>query len=166
MKQAIKITLAAALVILLASCGARKSQASYDYKSKVLSANYDGTYAIRTQVRARNAAIAFTDAQRKVVNEVIFDGVEAGSNGVEALKPLVFDKDAREKHEDYFNAFFRDGGDWTKYASLKDKRTATTTYKRNGKQMVETVTVSIDRASLKKRLQEDGIIPSGTKYDL
>ncbi len=156
----------AILVIVAAGCGVKRSQSSYDYESKVLSANYDGTYAIRVFVRARNAAIAFTDGQRKAVEEVIFKGVAAGSNGVSRLEPLCYDMNARAKNEDYFNAFFQDGGEWTKYASLKDKRTGTTHYQRNGKQMLEDVTVSVDRANLQKKLQEDGIIPQQNLYQL
>ena len=157
-KQTI-LALAAVMVLsLLVGCGVKKSQANYDFKSKVLSTNYDGTYVIRTQVRARNAAIAFTDAQRKAVQEVIFDGVDAASNGVEALKPILFDMNARHKYEDYFAEFFRDGGEWTKYASLADKRTGTTTYKRNGVQSIETVTVTVDRKALRERLIADGIL--------
>lgn len=166
MKKGIQIVLGLAIVSLLASCGAKISQAHYDQKSQVLSANYDGTYVIRTQVRARNAAIAFTDAQRKVVKEALFEGFEPGSSGVEALKPIVFDKNAPAKYEDYFNTFFKDNGEWTKYVSLKDKRTGTTRYKRADSQMVETVTVSIDRAKLKKKMQADGIIPAENMYQL
>ncbi len=160
------VLMAVAVMALLAGCGSYKSQAHYDAKSKVISANYDGSYVIRVQVKARNAAIAFTDAQRKAVREVIFDGVESGSNGVSALLPLCFDKNAPVKHEDYFNAFFADHGDWEKYCSLKDKRTATTTYERNGEQMVQMVTVSVKRNELKARLQADGIIPAENIYEL
>lgn len=160
------IMMAIAMIGLAAGCGKYKSQASYDTASKVLTANYDGSYVIRVQIKARNAAIAFDDAQRKAVKEVIFDGVASGSNGIEALKPLCFDKNAQAKHEDYFNAFFADKGDWTKYASLKDKRTATTTYERNGKQMVQMVTVTVKRSELKARLQADGIIPAQNMYEL
>lgn len=150
--------------MLFAGCGAKRSQAYYEKPSQVLSANYDGSYVIRVQVRARNAAIAFTDGQRKAVEEVIFSGVKAGSNGISDLKPLCFDLNAREKYEDYFNVFFQDKGEWTKYASLKDKRTNTTRYQRDGRQMVESVTVTVDRAGLKKRLQEDHIIPMEGRY--
>jgi len=160
------IIMAVAMIALMAGCGSYKSQAHYDQKSKVISANYDGSYVIRVQIKARNAAIAFDDAQRKAVQEVIFDGVESGSNGVAALQPLCFDKNARVKHEDYFNTFFVDKGDWTKYCSLKDKRTATTTYERNGEQMVQMVTVTVKRNELKARLQADGIIPAENIYEL
>ena len=101
MKKTVLYFVLGTIVLLLAGCGARRSQAYYAAPSKVLSANYDGSYVIRVQVRARNAAIAFTDGQRKAVQEVIFDGVSAGSNGIADLKPLCFDRNAREKHEDY-----------------------------------------------------------------
>lgn len=156
--------IAVVAAMLFAGCGAKRSQAYYEKPSQVLSANYDGSYVIRVQVRARNAAIAFTDGQRKAVEEVIFSGVKAGSNGISDLKPLCFDLNAREKYEDYFNVFFQDKGEWTKYASLKDKRTNTTRYQRDGRQMVESVTVTVDRAGLKKRLQEDHIIPMEGRY--
>ena len=153
--------IAAFAMICLASCGTKSSQAYYDAPSQLLSSNYDGTFVIRTQVRARNAAIAFTDAQRKVVQEVIFDGIQSAHSGTEGLKPLCFDKNAKEKHEDYFRVFFQDNGPWKKYVDLRDKRTTTTRYQRDGRQMIETVTVSIDRAALKDRLVADGIIPPG-----
>lgn len=146
------------VLCILAGCGAKVSQARYDYKSQVLSANYDGTYVIRVHIRARNAAIAFTDAQRKAVKEVIFSGVEAASDGVKPLQPILFDMNAERKYEDYFNAFFVDGGEWTKYASLHDKRTGTTHYKRDGRQMLEVITVTVDRAGLKAKLIADKIL--------
>jgi len=155
-----------ALVILGSSCGTKRSQASYNYESKVMSSNYDGSYVIRVFVRARNASIAFTDGQRKAVEEVIFDGVAPASEGISRLDPLCFDKNARAKHEDFFNTFFADKGEWTKFASLKDKRTATTHYERDGKQMLERVTVTVKRAELKKYLQEAGIIPQEYLYQL
>ena len=158
------LIIAALAAILFAGCGPRRSQAYYENPSVVLSANYDGSYVIRVQIRAKDAAIAFTDGQRKAVEEVIFDGVKAGSNGISDLKPLCFDRNAREKHEDYFNAFFRDGGAWTQYANLKDKRVGSTRYQRDGRQMVESVTVTVDRAGLKARLQADGIIPMEGRY--
>ena len=156
--------IAAFALIFLASCGTKRSQAYYENPSVVLSANYDGSYVIRVQVRAKDAVIAFTDGQRKAVEEVIFSGVKAGSNGISDLKPLCFDKNAREKHEDYFNAFFMDGGAWTQYASLKDKRVGSMRYQRDGRQMVESVTVTVNRAGLKARLQADGIIPLEGRY--
>ena len=158
------IILAVLTAIIFTGCGPKRSQAFYTAPSQLLSSNYDGSFVIRVQVRARTAAIAFTDAQRKAVEEVIFSGVKSATNGVPDLKPLCFDMNAREKHEDYFNAFFADEGAWTQFANLKDKRVGSTRYQRDGRQMVESVTVTFDRAGLKKKLQEDGIIPKEGRY--
>ena len=160
----IGLFIAAFAAIILASCGTKRSQAYYEKPSVVLSANYDGSYVIRVQVRAKDAVLAFTDGQLKAIQEVIFDRVKAGSNGISDLKPLCFDMNAREKHEDYFNAFFADEGAWTQFASLKDKRVGSTRYQRDGRLMVETGTVTVDRAGIKKRLQADGIIPKEGRY--
>lgn len=155
----ILLTLLASM-LMMSSCGVKRSQAYYDQATQVLSANYDGSYVLRVPVRARNAAVGFADAKRQAVHDVIFKGAQAASNGISDLKPLVFDKNAQEKHEDYFNAFFEGNGAWTKYCSLQDRRTNTSSFERTNTQMVQTVTVTVDRAGLKRRLQADGIIPA------
>lgn len=166
MKKCYYYLLLIVVAMLGVACGPQRSQASYDFASKVLSTNYDGSYVIRVFVRARNASIAFTDGQRKVVDEVIFSGVAPASDGVSRLEPLCMDKNARAKNEDFFNAFFADKGDWQKFASLEDKRTGTTHYERDGKQMLERLTVTVKRAELKKYLQDAGIIPVENLYQL
>ena len=111
MKKLFSFIVLCTFVLSLVSCGSKRSQAYYDQPSQVLSANLDGSYVIRTQVRSKDAVTAFTDAQRKVVKEVIFNGVKAANNGVSDLKPLCFEMNAQEKYEDYWNAFFSDNGD-------------------------------------------------------
>ena len=152
------------LVLSLASCGAKRSQAFYDQPSRVLSADFNGTYVVRTQVRSKDAITAFYDAQRKVVKEIIFDGIQAANNSVSDLKPLCLDMNAQEKYEDYWNAFFSDGGPWKQFTNYSKRRVVTTRYERDGRQMIETGTVTVDRAGIKKKLQEDGIIPKEGRY--
>ena len=160
----ISIVIAAFAAILFAGCGSKRSQAYYDQPSQVISATAEGTYIIRVQVRAKDAVVAFTEAQRKVVKEIIFDGVKAGTSGMTDLKPLCFDLNAREKYEDYWNAFFSDEGPWKLYTSYKDRRATSTRYQRDGRLMVETGTVTVNRAGLKRHLQNDGIIPQEGRY--
>lgn len=160
----LSLFIAVIAAMLLTGCGAKRSQAFYDQPSVVLSAHYDGSYVIRVQVRAKDGVVAFKEAQRKVVKEIIFDGVKAANAGVEDLKPLCFDLNAREKYEDYWNAFFSDEGPWQEFTSYKDRRVVTTRYERDGRQMVETGTVTVNRAAIKKKLQEDGIIPAEGRY--
>ena len=156
--------LAVAALTLFVGCGPKRSQAYYNQPSVVMSAESNGIYVIRVQVRAKDAVVAFTEAQRKVVKEIIFDGIKAGNSGVSDLKPLCFDKNAQEKYEDYWNAFFDDKGPWKEFTSYKDRRAVTTLYERDGRQMVETGTVTVDRAGIKRKLQADGIVPLEGRY--
>ena len=156
--------IAVAAMTLFAGCGPKRSQAFYDQPSQVMSATAEGTYVIRVQVRAKDAVVAFKEAQRKVVKEVIFDGVKSANSGISDLKPLCFDKNAREKYEDYWNAFFSDEGPWKEFASYKDRRATSTRYQRDGRLMVETGTVTVDRAGIQRKLREDGIIPKEGRY--
>ncbi len=160
----LSLLLAVATAIIFAGCGPKRSQAYYDQPSQVMSATAEGTYIIRVQVRAKDAVVAFKEAQRKVVKEVIFDGVKSANKGMSDLKPLCFDMNAREKYEDYWNAFFSDEGPWKEFTSYKDRRATSTRYQRDGRLMVETGTVTVDRAGIKKRLQTDGIIPKEGRY--
>lgn len=160
----LSILIAVIASMMLTGCGTKRSEAFYAAPSQLLSVNYDGTYVIRVQVRSRNAAIARTDGKRKAVEEVIFDGVKAGNSGVSDLKPLTFDMNAREKHEDYFRVFFQDKGPWENYVSLKDRRTNSSRFQRDGRQMIRTTTVTVDRAALRDRLVADGIISPERRY--
>ena len=155
---------AALLMLVLAGCGSKRSQAFYNMPSQLLSTTYDGRYIIRVQVRSKDAVVAFEDGKRKAIQEVIFDGVKAANSGIEDLKPLIYDINAREKYEDYFRAFFSDKKEWDQFADYFGRRVVTTRYERDGRQMVEIVTVQVDRAGIKQKLQNDGIIPREGRY--
>ena len=153
---------AIALIALMASCGSRKSQAYYDQKSKVIGTELDGSYTIRAWGRARNAADAFVQAQKQAVYDVIFSEIQfvsgqaPSSSGV--LRPLVYEVNARQKYEDFFNAFFADGGAFKDFSSLKEKRDFSTNYSKTDNQTTAQVTVCVKRSELKQFLIDKGII--------
>ena len=139
-----------------------QSQAYYDYKSKVIGTELDGTYTIRAWGRARNRADAYVQARKQAVYDVIFNdiqitnGISPSSTGM--LRPLLQELNAKQKYEAYFNAFFADGGEFEKYCSLKERRTNTTRYTKTDAQTLAQVTVCVDRARLKEKLKQDNIL--------
>lgn len=145
-------------LLVLSGCGVKSSQAYYSYDSKIISSEKDGTYNIRACGRGRNAVVAYKEAQKQAVYDVVFNGVTSGNGQINNLKPLMLDMNAKEKYEEYFNAFFADGGEYTKYASLKDRRILSSDFNRNKQQVVAQVSVTVDRAALKKKLIEDNIL--------
>ena len=121
MQKYLFILASAVVALLFAACGAHRSQAYYDYESKVIQAHGDGSYVIRAWGRGRNAAHSYEVAQKQALQDVIFSGVQAQSSNIEHLKPLCYDMNAREKYEDYFNAFFAEKGPWKQFIAMKDR---------------------------------------------
>ena len=161
-KSILMISVAVVTMSLMSGCGTRKSQAYYDQKSKVIVTELDGSYTIRAWGRARNAADAYVQAQKQAVYDVIFTQIQfvtgqaPSSSGV--LQPLVFEVNARQKYEDYFNAFFADGGEYKKYCSMKEKRQLSTNYAKTDAQTTAQVTVCVFRSQLREKLKADGIL--------
>ena len=94
------------------------------------------------------------------MRDVIFNGIREGKQECNQ-KPIVFEVNAQEKYEDYFNAFFADGGEYKNYVSLRDERIGNK-LSRDRKKTSESVTngliVRILRAELKAKLIADNII--------
>ena len=150
------------VLVLTGACGAKKSQAYYDQSSKVVGTELDGSYTIRAWGRARNAVDAYVQARKQAVYDIIFTELTIQSGTVQTptgtLRPLILERGAREKYEDYFNAFFADKGEFENYCSLKERRTMSSNFYRTDNQTVAQVNVCVFRSQLKKKLQEDGII--------
>lgn len=142
----------------LMGCGVKSSQAYYSYDSKIISSEKDGTYNIRACGRGRNAVVAYEEAKKQAVYDVVFNGVVSGNGQINSLRPLMTDMNAKEKYEDYFNAFFADKGAYAQFASLKDRRILSSDWNRNKMQVLAQVSVTVDRAALKKKLIEDNIL--------
>ncbi len=142
----------------LIGCGVKSSQAYYNYDSKILSSELDGTYNIRAFGRARNAVAAFNEAKKQAVYDVVFRGVQSDNSRVNSLRPLLQEVNAKDKYEDYFNTFFVDGGAYTQFVSLHDTRILSEEWHRARTQVLVQASVTVDRAALKKKLIEDNIL--------
>ena len=74
---------------------------------------------------------------------------------------MIFEVNAQEKYEDYFNKFFADGGEFKNFISLRDERIFDK-ISRDKKKARESVThgliVRVLRTELKEKLIADGII--------
>ena len=59
---------------------------------------------------------------------------------------------------EFFNAFFADGGEYTRFVNKKDKKDDTNEKSWGGTQTKMSTTVTVERARLKAYLKEQGII--------
>lgn len=144
-----------------ASCGSKKTVAgNYTYKSECMGVELDGSQTIKAWGNGRNREDAVDQAKKNAVRDVIFLGINEGKSECNT-RPLIFEVNAQEKYEDYFNQFFTDGGEYKNYISLRDERIFDK-LSRDKKQSRESVThgmiVRVLRSELRQKLLADGII--------
>lgn len=154
----VTLFIVAILSVILTSCGVRSSQAFYNYESKIISSELDGSYNIRTFGRGRNAVVAYDEARKQAVYDILFVGIQSTNTHISSLKPLLLEVNARERYEDYFNAFFADGGAYRDFTSLHDTRIITENWNNNKLQVLVQVSVTVDRKALKQKLIDDNIL--------
>lgn len=148
---------------LLAGFGvqAQKSTAgNYAYKTECLGVEMDGSQTLKAWGNGRNRSDAVDQAKKNAVRDVIFNGITEGKQDCNK-RPLIFEVNAQEKYEDYFNKFFSDGGAYKDFISLRDERIFDK-ISRDKKKARESVThgliVRVLRAELREKLISDGII--------
>ena len=120
----------------------------------------DGSQTLKAWGNGRNRADAVEQAKKNAVRDVIFKGILEGKQDCNQ-KPIVFEINAQEKYEDYFNAFFADGGEYKSFISLKDERIfdkISRDKKKTSESVTNGIVVRVLRAELKKKLITDSII--------
>jgi hypothetical protein len=104
-------------------------------------------------------------AKKNAVRDVIFKGIIEGKQDCNQ-KPIVFEINAQEKYEDYFNTFFADGGEYKNFISLKDERIfdkISRDRKKTSESVTNGIVVRVLRSELKKKLITDSIIKQQIK---
>lgn len=157
----IKIVLLIALFASTTTISAQKKNAgNYNYKTECLGVEQDGSQTLKAWGNGRNRADAVAQAKKNAVLDVIFNGITEGKSQCQ-VKPLLFEVNAQEKYEDYFNRFFADGGEYKNFISLRDERIFDK-INRDRKKARESVTngliVRVLRPELKEKLIADGIL--------
>ena len=138
------------------------TSAYYDYEAECLGVELDGSQTLRVWGVGRNKKDAVEQAKKNAVRIVLFKGIQGGLKGCNT-KPVVFEVNAEEKYEDYFNVFFMDGGEYSKYISMKDEKRVNLFKKDKDKEKSQHfvkygVTVRVLRGELKKRLENDNVL--------
>ena len=143
------------LAFLLSAC---KSVTTVQQQEPMcLGTELDGSQTVRAFGIGRNEMDARQQAQKNAIYAVIFNGIRSGVDGCSS-KPLIFEVNAREKYEVFFNAFFADGGDYKKFVSYKDTRAASAQRSWTNAQFKIGLPLRVDREGLKNYLIKNNII--------
>lgn len=156
MKKSLFLVLASMLII---SCGSHKTIAYAKTEPVCIASELDGSYTLRVEGRGRNAVDAYNEAGKQAVYAVLFTDVNWPDGPRKRIDPIFYMKQrGYEMNKDYFDVFFQDGGEYTKYISMKEKRESTSIYTRTNSQVVCRTTVCVFVSQLKQRLIKEGII--------
>jgi hypothetical protein len=138
----------------------KETAGNYAYKTECLGVELDGSVTVKSWGNGRNSSDAVEQAKKNAVRDVLFNGINEGKPDC-FNKPLVFEVNAQQKNEDYFNKFFSDGGEYKNYISLRDERIFDK-LSRDKKKARQSVTkglvVRVLRSELKQKLIDDKLI--------
>ncbi len=133
----------------------------YTLEPECLGVEMDGSVTLRVWGTGRNRFDAVDQAKKNALRDVLFKGIRKGNSDCNP-RPLVPEVNAEMKYEDYFNRFFSDRHDeYKKFVSGKDERIDNKIFRRrmgDSKSVTYSVIVRVQRARLKERLREDGIL--------
>jgi hypothetical protein len=146
--------------IILSVSAQKKTAGNYIYKTECLGVELDGSQTLKAWGNGRNRLDAVEQAKKNALRDVIFNGIREGKQECNQ-KPLIFEVNAQEKYEDYFNLFFTDGGEYKNYISLRDERIwdkINRDRKKNAESVTNGLVLRVLRSDLKEKLIADKII--------
>jgi hypothetical protein len=156
------IIITLAFLISIPSIVAQKKLAgNYGYKTECMGVELDGSQTVKAWGNGRNRSDAVEQAKKNAIRDILFFGLQEGKQDCQQ-RPLIYEVNAQEKHEDYFNKFFADGGEYRDFISLKDERIGdklSRDRKRGRGSVTNGFIVRVLRSELKQKLIADGIIP-------
>jgi len=163
--KTIKFQIIILLSIVLSSCisltNQQRNAGNYPFKTECLGTEMDGSITVKAWGNGRNRIDAIDQAKKNAVNDMLFKGILDGSSECNS-KPLVPEVNAREKYEDFFNAFFADkGGQYKSFISMQDERLDVTADGKkfdNKSGVTYSCIVRIKRSELKQYLIQKGIL--------
>lgn len=117
----------------------------------------DGSITVRVAASGRNYADALEQAGKFALRQAIFHGITVPGNSL-LSKPLVTEVNAEEKYQFFFNSFFSEGGDYSRFISTQDKRSRSDQLSKEMVSVRAVSTIRILRSDLKDYLLENKII--------
>jgi hypothetical protein len=126
-----------------------------NYEVECLGTGSDGTQILKIWGYGKKPERAILQAKRNAVHAVVFKGIYAGQPGC-TKRPLVNNPNAEQEHQDYFNAFFDEGGKYLSFVATSGEGVMQSV--KVGKQFKVAIGVSVMKDQLRKELENAQII--------
>jgi hypothetical protein len=121
-----------------------------------------GSKLVKVWSYSKKPKFAIEQAMKNAVHGIIFKGYSGGGSGCTPFEPLVADVETETKHQEFFDTFFQDGGEFRKYvtAAADGNIAPGDRLKVSKREYKIGVVVNVTTGQLRKRLEKEGIIRS------
>lgn len=149
-----------ALAILAAGCKSKApvvtTTSFRTYKTECLGARARGIQTLMVYVKADSKGEAVELAREKAVEEVLFEGINAGNSECSAYA-IIDSPVLRRNNEDYFTRFFQKK-QYNKYTKVDKEAKKRVDRYQGSESSLYAVEVDVDVAKLRKKMNDDNII--------
>lgn len=152
------------IVLLICSFSASsKDKADKDtdiwrYEIEAVSTGTEGSYLIKVWSYSKKPVLAIEQAKKNAVHGIVFKGF-ASKQRVSGQKALANDPNIEVEQQEFFKSFFADGGNYMRFVQLtNDGSIAAEDRLKVGKEYKIGVIVSVNVSSLRKNLEDAGVI--------
>lgn len=150
----------ALLVVVGASATSRKQKNSdtqkFQYEIEGVSNGTQGTYLVKVWTYSGTSKANIEECKKNAVHGVIFKGY-AGGQSVRPQRALIPTPGAELNHADYFELFFKDGGEYNKYVTVT---AGSQEVVKVGRKYKIGLVVSVSKDALRKALEAAGVVQS------
>lgn len=121
-----------------------------------------GSKLVKVWSYSKNPKHSINQAMKNAVHGIIYKGYSGGGRGCTSFKPLLRNPKLEKEHQDFFDVFFGEGGEFRKYVtSATDGNIAPGDRLKVGKRMYKIgVIVNVATDLLRKRLEKEGVVKS------
>ncbi|MFM7684268.1 MAG: hypothetical protein ACKO7P_16240 [Bacteroidota bacterium] len=137
---------------------ADKETTQWRYEIEAVGTGTQGTYQIKVWSYSKKPETAIEQAKKNAVHGIIFKGFP-DKDRVKGQKALAQSPNLEQEKEDFFKAFFKDGGKYQKFVTLTNNGAIAAGDRiKIGKEYKIGVVVSVNVTELRKDLEDAGII--------
>ena len=149
------------LMLTVLSFGQKRAKAERDtrnwrYELECAGIGKPGTKLVKVYSYSKKSKVALAQAKKNAIHGIIFRGYAGGTSGCTNQRALARDPELEIKKQEFFKAFFADGGKYLKFATSSGD--ASRDIVKIGKEYKVGVVVVIQMDLLRKDLEAAGII--------
>lgn len=144
-----------AICMAFSSCKSPSTAAFYTFETECVGNAMDGTVVLRAWGQGASRADAVEQAKKKAVRDIIFSGVQKGQC---KFKPLLFEVNAEERHQAYFDNFFSKNGAYIEFVKMDATKMGSGVKKKSQTRDSYALVLRVLRADLEKKLISDNIL--------